>query len=480
MSRQCTLQEERYDTMDQRTLRSSRRRAGIRGESSGRVVRTHHQQQQHDPNYDISFGGDDVSPLIASTNDAAPLPVYRSNRANYSRYRQSSLRPMNVASSSSAALPPSVTATRYDSESSEDAPLLSHSLMDSSTYLGVEDAAYPRSNHRGVSHRRRRANAGNAWDQAGRGAGGTVIKNSNPVTNVGCCHSGCCCIQCVRTGEVGLLQTFGRFDRMLKPGLVCMCWPCTRVGRLSLRVQQIDLVIETKTLDAVFVTIGLALQYKVVKIDAWNAYYRLTDPSKQIEAVVFDVVRSTVPRMELDEVFASKSDIATEIQRKIEYIHQFGYEIVDTLLTSISPVAVVKDSMNAMNSAKRSKDAMPHRAEGEKIAKVKSAEAAAEKAHLNGVGVAKARTAIASSLKESLHKLDIKESGIIAPKNVMDLLLISQYYDTLSALGAESVILHHNPQEIGELEAQISTYFAETQAAAAQLPDHGLIPDLLS
>jgi regulator of protease activity HflC (stomatin/prohibitin superfamily) len=245
-------------------------------------------------------------------------------------------------------------------------------------------------------------------------------------------------------------------------------------------VQQIDLVIETKTLDAVFVTIGLALQYKVVKVDAWNAYYRLTDPSKQIEAVVFDVVRSTVPRMELDEVFASKSDIAAEIQRKIEYIHQFGYEIVDTLLTCISPVALVKDAMNAMNSAKRSKDAMPHRAEGEKIAKVKGAEAAAEKAHLHGVGVAKARTAIASSLKESLQKLDIKESGIIAPKNIMDLLLISHYYDTLSALGAERVILHHNPQEIGELEAQISTYFAEPQATIAPLPDHGLIPDLLS
>lgn len=256
-----------------------------------------------------------------------------------------------------------------------------------------------------------------------------------------------------------------------------MCWPCTRVGRLSLRVQQVDVLIETKTRDSVFVTIGLSLQYKVVKEDAWNAYYRLTNPVQQIEAVVFDVVRSTIPQMELDDVFASTSDIATEIQRKIQYIQQFGYELVDTLLTSISPVAVVKHSMNEMNAAKRRKDAAPHRAEGEKTVKVKAAEAAAEKTYLNGVGVARARTAIAASMKESLQKFDIKESGIIAPKHIMDLVLVSHYMDTLSALGAESIILHHSPQEIGELEGQISTYFGAIDATQRSGTD--LIPDLL-
>ena len=203
---------------------------------------------------------------------------------------------INTAKSSRTVL------TEGDSESSEEAPLLQQpsSIIESSTFLGVEDRSYQSTIRSQRSRNRRRINA---WDQS---ASGHILVNSSPIRDVGCCHSGCCCVQCVRTGEVGLLQIFGRFERILPPGLVFMCWPCYRVGRLSLRVQQVDIKLESKTRDAVFVTLALSVQYRVIRSDAFQAYYSLTDPEKQIMALVYDAVRSKVPKTGRRRTFHSQ------------------------------------------------------------------------------------------------------------------------------------------------------------------------------
>ena len=186
-----------------------------------------------------------------------------------------------------------------------------------------------------------------------------------------------------------------------------------------------DLKLESKTKDAVFVTLALSVQYRVIRSDAFQAYYSLTNPEKQIMALVYDAVRSKVPQLDVDELFTSNATLANAVGAKIDFMRRYGYEIVNTLITSITPVESVRLSMNEINASKRIKDAAPHRAEGEKIARVKAAEAGAEKSYLDGVGVARARTAIATSMKESLLKLDVKES--LRPKHIMDLLLVSHY-----------------------------------------------------
>lgn len=393
----------------------------------------------------VSAGDVDFQPLIGSIGDD------RQSILNYHRQYRSSrkMRPMNVASQQDINTKSSsrtIHTEGGDSESSEEAPLLQRpsSIMESSTFLGVEDRTYQSTSRpqRARNRRHYRRRRSNAWDQS---ASGHILVNSSPIKDVGCCHSGCCCVQCVRTGEVGLLQIFGRFERILPPGLVCMCWPCYRVGRLSLRVQQLDMKLESKTKDAVFVTIGLSVQYRVMRSDAFQAYYSFTDPEKQIVALVYDAVRSN-------------SILADAVRAKLDFMRRYGYKIVSTLITSITPVESVRRSMNEINASKRIKDGAPYRAEGKKIARVKAAEAGAEKSYLDGVGVASARMAIAASMKESLLKLDVKES--LRPKHVMDLLLVSHYMDTLSALGANSLVVKNAPDEIPFLKREISEYFA--------------------
>ena len=133
------------------------------------------------------------------------------------------------------------------------------------------------------------------------------------VYNVGC-SEGCMCFQCVRTQSVAVVEDLGQFKRLLDPGLHCIKWPCSCiVGRLTLRMQQLDVLCETKTKDNVFVQVAVAVQYRVLASEAYEAFYRLTDPRGQIQSYVFDVIRSTVPKMELDETFASKEEIASAV-----------------------------------------------------------------------------------------------------------------------------------------------------------------------
>jgi regulator of protease activity HflC (stomatin/prohibitin superfamily) len=165
----------------------------------------------------------------------------------------------------------------------------------------------------------------------------------------------CCCFACIRTQEVAVVEDLGQFKQLLDPGLHVVCWPLVGiVGRLSLRIQQLDVVCETKTKDNVFVQIAVAVQYRVLVDAAYDAYYRLTDPRQQIQSYVFDVVRSTVPKMELDEAFASKDEIAESVLRQLrDVMKEYGYEIRNTLVTDISPDSKVVGSTACWETSKR-------------------------------------------------------------------------------------------------------------------------------
>lgn len=270
----------------------------------------------------------------------------------------------------------------------------------------------------------------------------------------------CCCLVCVRTQEVGVVEDLGQFKKLLSPGLHCVIWPLQSVvGRLSLRIQQLDITCETKTKDNVFVKVGVAVQYRILVENAYDAYYRLTDPRNQIQSYVFDVVRSTVPKMELDEAFQAKEEVAEAVLSQLrDVMNDYGYEINQTLVTDLSPDARVKASMNEINASKRLKEAASHKAEADKVKQVKAAEAEAEARYLSGLGVARQRTAIIHGLQESVGAFSTEVDGA-TPKDVMDILLLSQYFDTLSTVGANSLILEHDPATVAALRASVRGSF---------------------
>jgi len=266
----------------------------------------------------------------------------------------------------------------------------------------------------------------------------------------------CFCLVCVRTQNVAVLEDLGQFKNLLEPGLSCIVWPCQAIaGELSLRLQQLDVMCETKTKDSVFIKVGVAVQYRVVVESAYDAYYRLSDPRTQIQSYVFDVVRSTVPRMELDEAFASKGDIAEATLHQLQDVMKdYGYEIINTLVTDMDPDPKVKASMNEINANRRLKEAASHKAEAKKVQQVKNAEAEAEARYLSGLGVARQRKAIIEGLQSSVCEFERDVEGATS-KDVVDILMLSQYMDTLTQVGANSMILEHDPSTVGKLQASV-------------------------
>merc|ERR1712194_800629 len=254
----------------------------------------------------------------------------------------------------------------------------------------------------------------------------------------------------------GVVEDLGQFKKLLDPGLHCITWPLQSiVGRMSLRIQQLDVLCETKTKDNVFVQVGVAVQYRVLVDGAYDAYYRLTDPRNQIQSYVFDVVRSTVPRMDLDEAFVSKDEVGQAVLDQLrEVMKDYGYEINKTLVTDLAPDNRVKASMNEINASRRLKEAASHKAEADKVKQVKAAEAEAESRYLSGLGVARQRKAIVAGLQESVGAFSAEVKGA-TPKDVMDILLLTQYFETLAAVGANSLIVEHDPSTVASLQAAV-------------------------
>jgi regulator of protease activity HflC (stomatin/prohibitin superfamily) len=264
----------------------------------------------------------------------------------------------------------------------------------------------------------------------------------------------------VNTAQVAVVTRFGKFLRVAEPGLN---WKRpffdSVVGVVSLRVNQITLTMETKTRDNVFVTIPISVQNRVRPEKVYDAYYKLADPSAQIKSYVEQVILGHVPGMTLDEVFASQSSIAAAVKQELDAdMAGFGYEIVNVLVTDIVPDAKVKSAMNDINAAQREQVAANSRGEAEKILVVKKAEAEAESKALQGQGIANQRKAIIEGLQVSIEQFQKVVEGASA-KEVMQLVMITQYFDTLKAIGendkTNTLFLTHSPGTVQELSEQI-------------------------
>jgi len=243
----------------------------------------------------------------------------------------------------------------------------------------------------------------------------------------------------ISTAEVGVIERFGKYTRLAPPGLgFIICGVERLVGRMSYRVQQLDVRVETKTKDNVFITAVVTIQYQILQEKVYEAFYALTDPSRQITAHVFDVLRAELPNLELDSVFEAKEDLALTVKQALTAtMTKYGYQIMQVLITDLDPDQRVKNAMNEINSSKRLKFAVAERAEGEKILKVKSAEAEAEAKYLSGVGVAKQRKAIVDGLRTSIVDFTDGISGTTS-KDTLDLLLLTQYFDCIKDVGSDS------------------------------------------
>lgn len=264
----------------------------------------------------------------------------------------------------------------------------------------------------------------------------------------------------VNTSQVAIVTRFGKFLRVANDGLN-MKWPIidTVSGRVSLRVNQISLTMETKTKDNVFVTIPISVQNRVRPERVFDAYYKLSNPVAQIQAYVEQVILGHVPGMTLDEVFATQSGIAAAVKKELDVdMAAFGYEIVNVLVTDIVPDAKVKSAMNDINAAQREQVAAQARGEAEKILVVKRAEAEAESKALQGAGIANQRRAIIEGLQGSIEQFQ-KAVGGVGTSEVMQLVLVTQYFDTLKAIGendkTNTLFLSHAPGAAREMSDQI-------------------------
>ncbi|MGA2634205.1 MAG: SPFH domain-containing protein [Terracidiphilus sp.] len=264
----------------------------------------------------------------------------------------------------------------------------------------------------------------------------------------------------VNTAQVAIITRFGKFLRVADPGLNWkMPYFDSVSGVVSLRVNQISLTMETKTKDNVFVTIPISVQNRVRPEKVFDAYYKLSDPTAQIQSYVEQVILGHVPGMTLDEVFASQSSIAAAVKQELDAdMATFGFEIVNVLVTDIVPDAKVKSAMNDINAAQREQVAANARGEAEKILVVKKAEAEAESKALQGQGIANQRRAIIEGLQTSVEQFQKAVEGASA-KEVMQLVLVTQYFDTLKSIGesdkTNTLFLAHTPSAVKEVSDQI-------------------------
>jgi regulator of protease activity HflC (stomatin/prohibitin superfamily) len=276
----------------------------------------------------------------------------------------------------------------------------------------------------------------------------------------------------VSTAEVAVITRFGKFLRVAEPGLNWK-WPIIdRVaGRVSLRVNQISLTMETKTKDNVFVTIPISVQNRVRPEKIYDAFYKLSNPIEQIQSYVEQVILGHVPGMTLDEVFASQSGIATAVKQELDAdMAAFGFEIVNVLVTDIVPDAKVKSAMNDINAAQREQVAANARGEAEKILVVKKAEAEAESKALQGQGIANQRKAIIEGLQGSIDQFK-KVVEDASTSEVMQLVMVTQYFDTIKSIGendkTNTLFLSHSPGAVREISDQILQSMLTAERAKA-------------
>jgi len=275
----------------------------------------------------------------------------------------------------------------------------------------------------------------------------------------------------IETAEVGVVQRLGKFYRIAGAGLNFKAPFIDSVAaRLSLRIQQLTVQVETKTKDNVFVQIPVSIQYQIISEKVYDAFYRLSEPTRQIESFVYNAILGHVPGMNLDEVFSTQAQIALDVQANLDSsMKQFGYTVVKALITDVVPDAKVKSAMNDINAAQREREATVSRGETEKILAVKKAEAEAESKRLQGEGIANQRRAIIAGLQESVEAFQKAIEGVQA-SDVMALVLVTQYLDTMKDIGASAnsntILLPHSPGALRDLMSEIREGVLTGQLAA--------------
>lgn len=268
----------------------------------------------------------------------------------------------------------------------------------------------------------------------------------------------------VKQKSAVVIERLGKFQRVSRAGLhVKIPLIDSIAGNVNLRVRELPVEVETKTKDDVFVKIVVSVQFYVVDTadGVRDSFYKLNSPERQIQSYVFDSIRSEVPMMELDEVFAEKDKIAVAVKNELsETMQQFGFDFIKALVTDIDPDAKVKHSMNEINAAKRMKEAAREEAEAEKIRVVAAAEADAESKRLAGEGIALQRIAIANGLKESVEEVKQAMEDHVSSQDVMNMLFMTQHYETVSKLGennTSTIFMPYSPDNVGDLQMQIQS-----------------------
>ncbi len=260
----------------------------------------------------------------------------------------------------------------------------------------------------------------------------------------------------VEQQSAATIERFGKFVRIAEAGLNFKIPVIEKIGgRISLRVRQLDVPVETKTSDNVFVRVAVSVQFHVLTNKIYEAFYRLENTDQQITAFVFDVVRARVPKINLDDVFEKKDEIADAVKSELsEVMSDFGYGIIKALVTDIEPDQRVKAAMNEINEATRLRVAATERGEAEKILKVKQAEAEAASKALQGKGIAEQRRYIVDGLRESVDGFQKTVSGTTT-QDILSLVLMTQYFDTIRDIGASSrsntVLIPHSPSALHDL-----------------------------
>lgn len=275
----------------------------------------------------------------------------------------------------------------------------------------------------------------------------------------------------VRQQSAAIVERFGKFVSVRQSGLQIKIPIIDRVaGRVSLRVQQLDVVVETKTKDDVFVKIKVSVQYKVITDKVFDAFYKLDFPQDQITSYVFDVVRAEVPKMILDDVFEKKDDVAIAVKSELnDAMLNYGFDIIKTLVTDIDPDAQVKDSMNRINASEREKVAAQFEGDAQRILIVERAKAEAESKRLQGQGIADQRREIARGLEDSVKVLN----GVnINSQEASALIVVTQHYDTLQSVGSASnsnlILMPNSPQAGSEmLNNMVASFTASNQIGEA-------------
>lgn len=265
----------------------------------------------------------------------------------------------------------------------------------------------------------------------------------------------------VKQQSVAIIERFGRYEKISNSGIHMRApFGIDKIAaRVQLRLLQSEIIVETKTQDNVFVTMNVATQYRVNENNVTDAYYKLMRPEAQIKSYIEDALRSSVPKLTLDELFEKKDEIALEVQRQVaEEMSTYGYIIVKTLITKVEPDAEVKQSMNEINAAQRKRVAAQELAEADKIKIVTAAEAEAEKDRLHGVGIAEQRKAIVDGLADSIKEL--KGANVdLTEEQIMSILLTNQYLDTLNNFaykeGNNTIFLPANPDGVENIRTQI-------------------------